>query len=89
MRSILLRIYGWIYTFLCFNNPQSITFVEDDGNDYPRSVSFDVYLTFLKNREIFLRDDRKLVHRPKVATLSGFYAGEQLRIIETQKWLQF
>lgn len=64
-------------------------FVEDHRNGYPRSVLFDVYLTFLKDREISLRDDRKLVHGPKVATLNSFYVGEQLRIIETQKWLQF
>lgn len=76
MRSILLRIYGWIYTFLCYNNPKSIVFIKDDGNGIIGMVLFDVYLTFLKNREISLRDDRKLAHRPKVATLSSFYVGD-------------
>lgn len=38
---------------------------------------------FWKIEEISLRDDRKLAHRPKVATLSSFYVGEQLLIIET------
>lgn len=47
----------YVQPFLCFNNPELVTFVKGGRNGHPRSVLFDIHLKFLKNCGILWHDD--------------------------------